>query len=64
MMKTKIYVCVLFLSFMYICKAHNTLENTFGSSAFEESKSVRQTYNGDYIFGASNLVKIDCLGAQ
>ncbi|MGB1207253.1 MAG: T9SS type A sorting domain-containing protein [Chitinophagales bacterium] len=63
-MKHQLYICIILLSCLYIAEAQNTFEKTYGSSAFEEAKSVRQTFDGGYIIGGTNLVKVDSLGIE
>ena len=45
-------------------KAQITFEKTFGTSLTEEAKSIRQTIDGGYIIGGTNLVKIDKFGVE
>jgi len=54
--------CICLIALCYITEAQITFEKTYGSSAFEEAKSIRQTSDGGYIIGGTNLVKIDSLG--
>jgi hypothetical protein len=44
--------------------AQITFEKTFGTVLTEEAKSIRQTVDGGYIIGGTNLVKIDEYGVE
>lgn len=46
-----------------IC-AQVTFEKTYGGAFFEEGYSVRQTPDGGYILGGTNLVKVDDSGVE
>ena len=63
-MKYQLYIVTFLFSCLYAAEAQNVFEKTYGSSAFEESKSVRQTADGGYIIGGTNLVKVDSLGIE
>jgi hypothetical protein len=63
-MKTKLCICLILFNFNYESQAQNTFEKTYGSSFFEEAKSVRQTADEGYIIGGTNLVKADSLGIE
>jgi len=61
-MKKTLFTCFIIFSFIHETKAQTTFEKTYGTGAFEEAKSVRQTPDGGYIIGGTNLVKVDDLG--
>jgi len=63
-MKTKLCIYLIILGCSHIAEAQNTFEKTYGSGAFEEAKSVRQTSDGGYIIGGTNLVKVNSLGNE
>ena len=61
----KSFLTALFLlSTSYLVHAQTSWEKTYGTAAFEEAKSVRQTADGGYIIGGTNLVKVDQLGNE
>jgi hypothetical protein len=57
-------LCISLLLFISLSslEAQLTFEKTYGSDLFEEAKSIRQTSDGGYIIGGTNLVKIDAEG--
>jgi len=63
-MKTKLLFLFVIINFSYESEAQNVFEKTYGSSFFEEAKSVRQTIDGGYIIGGTNLVKVDNFGIE
>tara|TARA_B110000091_G_scaffold157434_1_gene167749 strand:- start:560 stop:1930 length:1371 start_codon:yes stop_codon:yes gene_type:complete len=63
-MKTKLCICIILFNFTLTIQAQNTFEKTYGSSAYEKAKSVRQTSDGGYIIGGTNLVRVDSMGVE
>jgi hypothetical protein len=64
MMIREICVFILVFSCIYVAEAQHTFEKTYGSTFSESAKSVRQTADGGYIIGGTNLVKVDSLGIE
>ena len=54
--------------FMFCCiqlaTAQQTFEKTYGTTTAEVAKSVRQTTDGGYIIGGTNLVKVNSQGIE
>jgi hypothetical protein len=63
MMKA-IQIGILIFSCIYGAAAQQTFEKTYGTTFSEIAKSVRQTADGGYIIGGTNLVKVDSLGIE
>ena len=63
-MKTKLCICIILFNYTLTIQAQNTFEKTYGSSAYEKAKSVRQTSDGGYIIGGTNLVRVDSMGVE
>ncbi len=61
-MKKVVLICFITFSLIFETNAQITFEKTYGTIGFEEAKSVRQTFDGGYILGGTNLVKLDALG--
>lgn len=62
--KLKLFIGFILLSLNLDVNAQITFEKTFGSQFGEEAKSVRQTPDGGYIVGGTNLVKLDAQGIE
>ncbi len=63
-MKTNLCIFLIILGCIQTSEAQNTFERAYGSIAFEEAKSVRQTSDRGYIIGGTNQVKVDSLGNE
>ena len=63
-MKTKLLFLFVIIYFSFESEAQNIFEKTYGTNLFEEAKSVRQTSDGGYIIGGTNLVKVDNFGVE
>ena len=63
-MKTQILIILSFFIFNFVSVAQITFEKTYGTIYYDEAKSIRQTVDGGYIIGGTNLVKIDSLGIE
>ena len=50
--------------FAYTSDAQIRFEKVYGSNFFEEAKSVKQSPDGGYIIGGTNLVKVDAYGTE
>lgn len=59
----RIFLIASLLLCICTAQAQITFEKTFGTTAFEEAVSVRQTADGGYLLGGTNLVKTDAFGA-
>ena len=59
-----ICIGIFIFSCIYVAKTQHTFEKTYGSTFYEEATSVRQTVDGGYIIGGTNLVKVDSLGIE
>jgi hypothetical protein len=60
----KICIGIFLFSCIHLAEAQQTFEKTYGTTFSEEAKSVRQTADGGYILGGTNLVKVDSLGVE
>ena len=63
-MKFNLCLYLLLFSCISTIEAQITFEKTYGTAAFEEANSIRQTLDGGYILGGTNLVKVNDTGAQ
>ncbi|MFK7948575.1 MAG: T9SS type A sorting domain-containing protein [Saprospiraceae bacterium] len=63
-MKNTTFTLIVILITTYVAEAQITFEKTYGSSSTETAKSIRQTNDGGYIIGGTNLVKIDESGSE
>jgi len=59
---------ILFALFVFTgsfnLNAQITFEKTYGTTNYDEATSVRQTVDGGYIIGGTNLLKIDEFGME
>lgn len=60
----KICIGIFIFSCIYTAEAQHTFEKVYGSPLSEKAQSVRQTPDGGYIIGGTNLVKVDSLGVE
>ena len=59
---TRLTIGLLLLTIHTSLNSQVTFEKTYGTNLYEEAKSVRQTADGGYVIGGTNLVKIDDVG--
>ena len=63
-MKKILFTCFIIISFLHLTEAQQTFEKTYGTTAAEIARSVRQTADGGYILGGTNLVKVNSQGVE